>query len=253
MAIGKNKLILKKGKNLKKKKVDAFEKKEWFRLKMPNIQGIKISHYGWTPANRTAKGVSVSDRLYGRVCTLRIADLDEKPKADNLNVLSTSTNIKLRVAKIENNECWLDFHGLELTRDKKCSLIRKWVSLIEASTDIKTTDGFTFRVFALVLTRKQEQQFKKTSYAKTSQIKLIRAKMIEIMDSCLSENSTKEFVEKLIVDKCGILFKKKISPIYPVRDCCIRKVKLIKRPNKEDLRRILELHANKENDDIMDD
>merc|ERR1712176_1312591 len=172
------------------KNVNIFEKKEWFRLKLPKIQGIKISHYGWIPANRTAKGINVSERLYNRICTIRAADLDEQPKADNFEDLLTSTNIKFRIAKTEKNECLLDFYGLELTRDKKCSLIRKWVSLIEAFTDIKTIDGFVFRIFALVLTKKQEQQCKKTSYAKTSQIKKMRSKMISIINSSLNNKST---------------------------------------------------------------
>merc|ERR550514_1673710 len=243
MAVGKNKRLAKKGKSNKKKKADSFEKKEWYKLKIPKIQGIKISHYGFTPANRTAQGILSSERLYNRVCTIRVGDLDEKPKADNPEVLSTAMNIKFRIAKTEKNECYLDFHGLELTRDKKCSLLRKWVTLIEAHVDLKTTDGFVFRVFGMVLTKKQDQQCKKTAYAQTSKVKRIRKKMINIMTTCLGDKSTKEFVGKLLIDKCGDVFKKEIESIFPIRDCAIRKVKLIKRPNKEDLRRIAELHA----------
>jgi len=252
MAIGKNKRLARKGKTSRKKKVDSFEKKEWYKLKIPKIQGIKINHYGFTPANRTAQGILSSDRLYNRICTMRVGDLDEKPKADSPEELSTAMNIKFRIAKTENNECFLDFYGLELTRDKKCSLIRKWVTLIEAYVDLKTTDGFVFRVFGMVLTKKQDQQCKKTAYAQTSKIKRIRRKMINIMTSCLGDKSTKEFVGKLLSDKCGDDFKKEIQPIFPVRDCAIRKVKLIKRPNKEDLRRIVELHASDSTDELED-
>lgn len=255
MAIGKNKRLAKKGKG-RKKKADAFEKKEWFRLKMPNIQGIKVPYYGWTPANRTAQGIHSSERLYNRVCTIRVGDLDENPKADAPEILSTATNIKLRIAKTENQEVYLDFHGLQLTRDKQCSLIRKWVTLVDAYSDIKTTDGFVFRVFAVVLTKKQDQQCKKTAYAQGSQVKRIRAKMQQIMMTCLGDKSTKEFVGKLLIDKCGDQFKKELQSIFPVRDCSIRKVKLIKRPAKEDLHRIAELHAANEDaqdDEVMDE
>jgi len=252
MALGKNKRLAKKGKFGKKKKGDSFEKKEWFRLKIPKIQGIKATHYGFTPANKTAQGISTSERLYNRVCTIRVGDLDEKPKADNPDVLSTAMNIKLRIAKTKNNECFLDFNGLELTRDKKCSLIRKWVTLIEAYVDLKTTDGFVFRVFGMVITKRQDQQCKKTAYAQTSKVKKIRAKMIKIMTICLGDKTTKEFVGRLLVDKCGEVLKKEIQPIFPVGDCAIRKVKLIKRPNKEDLRRISELHASDSADELDD-
>merc|ERR1719483_1047466 len=123
-------------------------------------------------------------------------------------------------------ECWLDFHGLELTKDKRCQLLKKWISLIEAKVDIKTSDNYVFRIFGMALTKKQDGQCKKTAYAKTSQVKRIRKRMIEIMTNELADKSTKEF-----------------DFIFPIKDACIRKVKLIKRPNKEDLRRITDLHT----------
>jgi len=243
MAIGKNKRLSKKGKAGKKKKADSFEKKQWFRLKMPKISGIKVNNYGWIPANKTAQGVDVTDRLYDRVCTIRCGDLEEKPQPDSQEGLNTTTNLKLRIAKTEKDECWLDFHGMELTRDKTCSLLKKWVTLIEASVDIKTVDGFVFRIFGMALTKKQDGQCKKTAYAKTSQIKRIRQRMQEIMQNELAEKGTKEFVSRILVNKCGDAFKKELGFIFPIKDACIRKVKLIKRPGKEDFRRIKELHT----------
>jgi len=243
MAIGKNKRLSKKGKANKKKKADAFEKKQWFKLKMPKIHGIKVNNYGWICANKTAQGVNVEQRLYDRVATIRCGDLEEKPQADSIENLTTATNLKLRIAKTENDECWLDFHGMELTRDKTCSLLKKWVTLIEAQVDIKTVDGFVFRIFGMALTKRQEHQVKKTAYAKTSQIKRIRNRMREIMITELGEKGTKEFVSRILVDKCGDTFKKELRYIFPIANACIRKVKLIKRPNKEDLFRIKELHT----------
>lgn len=186
----------------------------------------------------------MEDRLYDRVCTIRCGDLDEKPKPDSLEDLTTATNLKLRIAKtdIKNMECYLDFHGMQLTRDKTCQLLKKWVTLVEAKQDIKTSDNYVFRVFGMALTKKQDGQCKKTAYAKTSQVKRIRAQMKQIIKNELDEKSTKEVVSRLLVDKCGDAFKKELNFIFPIKDACIRKVKLIKRPAKEDLRRITELH-----------
>lgn len=243
MAIGKNKRLSKKGKGGKKKRADAFEKKEWFQLKMPKINGIRVNTYGWMPANKTAQGVLVEDRMYDRVCTIRCGDLQPNPLPDAQENPQTSTNLKLRVAQTKNQMCWLDFHGMELTRDKTCSLMKKWVTLIEAATDIKTTDGFVYRVFGMALTKKVDGQCKKTAYAKTSQVKRIRQRMIEIMNNELGDKGTKEFVGRILADKCGVAFTKELNFIFPIKDACVRKVKLIKRPAKEDLRRIIELHT----------
>jgi len=232
-----------KGKGNRKKKADAFEKKEWFKLKLPKITGIKVAHYGWTPANKTAQGVLVEDRLRNRVVTIRCGDLEETPQPDKQEELKTSINLKLRIADTKDNECYLDFHGMELTRDRTCSLLKKWVTLIEAQAEIKTTDGFVFRVFALALTHKLDGQCKKTAYAKTSQVKRIRQKMIDIMNTELGDRSTRDFVGRLFADVCGTRFKDDVHFVYPVKHAVIRKVKLIKRPNKEDLRRIVDLHT----------
>jgi len=232
-----------RGKGNRKKKADAFEKKEWFKLKLPKITGIKVPYYGWTPANKTAQGVTSESRLKDRVVTIRCGDLEETPQPDKQEELKTSINLKLRIADTQENECYLDFHGMELTRDRTCSLLKKWVTLIEAQTEIRTTDGFVFRVFALALTKKIDGQCKKTAYAKTSQVKRIRQKLTDIMNTELGDRTTREFVGRLLSDKCGNSFKEDCHYIYPLKDAVIRKVKLIKRPNKEDMRRITELHA----------
>jgi len=258
MAVGKNKRLGKKGKG-RKKKVDAFEKKEWYRLRLPKVNTIEVDTYGWTCANKTAQGITVQDRLYDRICTIRCGDLKEVPKADpkvdDDDTRQTTTNLKLRIAQtdIDNKEVLLDFYGMELTRDKTCSMIKKWVTLVEATCDIKTGDGFVYRLFAVALTKKQQQQCKKTAYAKTSQVKRIRAKMIELMKEVFSDKtSTKEFVHHILTDKCGDKFKNELKNIFPIKTACVKKVKLIKRPNKEDLRRIQELHTDTSNDEQMD-
>jgi hypothetical protein len=54
-------------------------------------------------------------------------------------------------------------------------------TLIEANVAVKTTDGYLLRLFCIGFTKKAPNQVKKTSYAKSSQVRLIRAKMVEII------------------------------------------------------------------------
>ena len=50
-------------------------------------------------------------------------------------------NIKLCCEDVQGYNVLTNFHGMQLTRDKLCSLIKKWQTLIEANVDVRTTDG----------------------------------------------------------------------------------------------------------------
>merc|ERR1712080_731394 len=52
---------------------------------------------------------------------------------------------------------------------------------IEGNVDVKTTDGYTIRIFCIGFTRKQEMSTKKTCYAQAQQIRNIRKKMIDVI------------------------------------------------------------------------
>jgi ribosomal protein S3AE len=89
---------------------------------------------------------------------------------------------------------------MDMTRDKLCSLIRKWQSLIEAFVDVRTTDGYYLRIFAIAFTKKQSNQaVKSTCYAQAGQIRNIRKKMFEILTDEATKCDLKELVQKLYV------------------------------------------------------
>jgi small subunit ribosomal protein S3Ae len=102
----------------------------------------------------------------------------------------------------QGKNCLTSFHGMDFTTDKLRSLVRKWQSLIEAHIDVRTTDGYLVRLFAIAFTRKNRQQVKKTSYAQSSQIRQIRQKMFEIMKR-ESECELKELVQKFVPESIG--------------------------------------------------
>lgn len=53
--------------------------------------------------------------------------------------------------------------------------------MIEANVAVKTTDGYLLRLFCIGFTKRNKDQVKKTSYAQTSRVRQIRAKMVEII------------------------------------------------------------------------
>lgn len=53
--------------------------------------------------------------------------------------------------------------GMDFTTDKLRSLVRKWQTLIEAQVDVKTTDGYLLRMFAIAFTKKRPGQVRMVS------------------------------------------------------------------------------------------
>merc|ERR1711937_103390 len=106
-----------------------------------------------------------------------------------------------------------NFYGMDMTTDKKRSLIKKWHTPIDAYADVKTTDGYVLRMFCIGFTKRSIMQVRKTSYAQASQVRAIRREI---------ERST--------------------NGIYPLTNVFIRKVKMLRAP-KMDLNKLIELHG----------
>ena len=92
---------------------------------------------------------------------------------------------------------------MDFTTDKLRSIVRKWQTLIEASVDVRTTDGYILRLFAIGFTKRAYNQVKKTTYAKSSQIREMRSKMIEIMRREAEGSELKELVQKFVPESIG--------------------------------------------------
>lgn len=110
-------------------------------------------------------------------------------------------------------------------------------------SDVRTTDGFLLRVFCIAFTTKRANQIKRTCYAKASQIRAIRAKMIKIIAREATTCELKDLVSKFIPEMIGNQIEKSCQGIFPLRDVLIRKVKVLKTP-KFDLTKLMEVHDN---------
>ena len=150
--------------------------------------------------------------------------------------------IKLRIDEVQNKNCLTNFHGMDFTSDKLRSLVRKWQTLIEAHVDVKTTDGYLLRLFAIGFTKRRPSQVRKTTYAQTSQVREIRKKMFEIITRESTSCDLKELVQKFVPEAIGREIEKTCRGIYPLQNVYIRKVKILKAP-KFDVTKLLELHG----------
>ncbi|CAM9384182.1 unnamed protein product [Chrysoparadoxa australica] len=233
MAIGKTqKKISKRGKG-KKKTVDPFTKKEWYDVKPPSMFAVRSA--GKTLITRTQGTKIASEGLRGRVFEFSLGDLNKDEDQGY-------RKIKLCVEEVQGTNCLTNFHGMDLTRDKLCSLIKKWQTLIEATVDVRTTDGYYLRIFCIGFTTKQSNQIKQTCYAQASQIRAIRKKMQEIMTEECSKCDLKELVQKFIPEAISQEILKACQMIFPLTNVYIRKCKVLKKP-KFDLVKLMEMHA----------
>jgi len=233
MAVGKNKKVMKNKKGGKKKAADPFSRKDWYEVKAPAAFQTRI--VGKTPVNRTQAGKNANDALIGRSIWVSLADLQNDED-------QSFRRVKLKVQDVQGKTALTNFWGMDLTTDKLRSLLRKWQTLIEAHVDVKTTDGYILRLFALAFTRKRPNQVKKTCYAQSSQVRKIRAKMVEIMTREASTCDLKDLVVKFIPESIGKLMEKECTGIFPLTNVFVRKVKMLKAP-KFDPHKLAELHS----------
>jgi len=237
MAQGKNKKLGKKGKTKGRKQADPFAKKEWYDIKAPSV--FPIRDVGKTPVTKTQGQRNSRDSLLGRVMESSLGDLKEAAEDDAYRKFS------FKVEDVQGNQCLTQFQGMQLTTDKLRSLVRKWHSLIEAYVDVKTTDGYTVRLFAIGFTRRRPNQRRVTSYAQSAQVRAIRKKMIELMTKEGSAGDLNELIGKLMTEVIGREIEKATQGIYPLQNVHVRKAKVMRAP-KFDIGKLLEAHGGAE-------
>ena len=170
-----------------------------------------MASVGKTLVNRTTGLKNANDSLKGRVFEASLADLQKDED-------HSFRKIKLRVDEIQGKNCLTNFYGLDFTHDKLASLVRKWQSLIEANVVVKTTDDYLLRLFCIAFTKRRPNQIKKTTYARSSQIRMIRKKMVDIMSREASSCTLSQLTTKLIPEVMGREIEKATQGIYPLRD-----------------------------------
>ncbi|XP_075239944.1 small ribosomal subunit protein eS1-like [Convolutriloba macropyga] len=235
MAVGKNKGLSKGGKKKgSKKPVDPFLKKEWYDVVAPGF--VKTRSFCKTIASKSQGLKLASENLKGRVFETNIADITDSGEQGH-------RKIKFIVEEVSDRNCLTNFHSLCLTRDKLCSMVRKWQTLIEAVTKAKTADGYELRMFMIGFTKKSSNQVKKTSYASSQHIKKIRRKMVDAMNREITGNTLKDLLaKKILPDTIPKEIIHECQFIYPLQDVHIRKIKVTRRP-AYDPSKLMELHS----------
>jgi len=215
-------------------RVSVRTNKGWYDVKAPSASTIR--QIGKTVVSKTAGTKTAKENLVGRVFTVSLGDLKKNAEEDAFR------KFKLKVEDVQGRHCLTNFNGMELTSDRQRSLVRKWHTLIETYTDVKTTDGYLLRLFCTGLTKSRPGQKRKTSYAQHTQVRAIRKKMIEIMNRESISVDLNGLVSKLITEIIGKEIEKATQGIYPLQNVLISKVKVVRSP-KVDISKLTEVHG----------
>lgn len=234
MAVGKNKRLQSKGKSKGKKKVvDPFTKKDWYDVKAPAV--FKNRQVGKTLVTKTIGNKVAADGLKARVYDINQEDL-QGPDGNAFR------KFKLVCEDVQGKNCILNFHGMNLTWEKRCEMTKKKHTMISAHVDVKTTDNFQLRIFVVGYTAKDKNQIKKTTYAQSHQTHAIRKVMVDTVSKAASDGDITALIKKLLIDSISSDIQKQTKSIYPLENVFVSKVKCVKRP-KIDLGRLAELHG----------
>lgn len=103
-----------------------------------------------------------ADSLKGRVFEVSLADLNRDNKDQAWR------KMKVQCEEVKGYDCYTNFYGMDITRDKLCTLVKKWHTIIEAFVQTKTSDGYLLRMFCIGFTKRTSRQVKATCYAKNS-------------------------------------------------------------------------------------
>jgi len=232
MTAGKNPRNFKK-KGAKKKVSHPFIKKEWYNVRVPS--NFDNSAPTLTPCNKAAGQKLPADSLRGRVFEISLGDLNQNAHEQAWR------KVRVQCEEVKGYDCFTNFYGLDITRDKLCTLVKKWHTTIEAAAQAKTSDGYQVRMFSIAFTRRQKRQVKATCYAKNSQQKLIRQKMIEIMVNECQKSTLRDLFKNFLADNTVKQITKECSKVFPLENVLIKKVKVLKKP-KFDLTKLMELY-----------
>ena len=111
-----NNYVILKLKHVFKSRVDPFSKKDWYDVKAPAM--FNIRNIGKTLVTRTQGTKIASGGLKGHVFEVSLADLQNDEVAFR--------KFKLITEDVQGKNCLTNFHGMDLTRDKMCSMVKKW-------------------------------------------------------------------------------------------------------------------------------
>ena len=126
--------------------------------------------------------------------------------------------------KVQDEKASTIFKRFEYSKEFLRSLVRRGSSKINFITDVKTKDGFVFRIKVIALTHRQ---------LNTSRKHALRLIMRDIINKTVPEMTIDQFVQATCYGKINSDIMAATKKVIKIRHVGLEKVKLIRTADKE--------------------
>ncbi len=183
-----------------------WESKKWFTVIAPSAFGY--AELGLIPANDERN-------VIGRTMEISFYDITK-------DISQLPIKLKFKIIKVsEDSKAYTQLKQIEMTRDYIRSLVRRGVSRVDAIKDFETKDGAKLRIMCMVITQ---------SRIKTSQKKIMRKIMLDLLEKKVSETVFDELIQEIVLGKLATEIEIAARKIYQIKKAEIRKVKVLSQP-----------------------
>ncbi|MEM4734437.1 MAG: 30S ribosomal protein S3ae [Candidatus Thorarchaeota archaeon] len=191
---------------------DTWREKQWYDIVAPDYFNNKV--VGSTPASDPAF-------LIGRTVEPTLKDVTGDPN-------QVHVKLRLKIIDVVGQQAKTVFYGHEWSSDYLRGLVRRGTSRIDWIGPILTKDDYLIRISVIVFT---------TNRIKTSQEHAVRKEIEGVIVTHAKKHTFDELVEKVVMGELASEVRERVKTIIPLRQCEIRKCKVLKGPEEVKARR----------------
>ncbi|MDE0090843.1 MAG: 30S ribosomal protein S3ae [Thaumarchaeota archaeon] len=188
---------------------DKWREKRWVTVHAP--QSFNSVQIGYIP-------ITDDETAIGRVMEVTLHDI---LKGD---ASQYQYKMYFQISKVDGDKAHTIFKRFEYSKEFLRSLVRRGSSKINLTTDIKTSDGYIFRIKIIALTHRQ---------LNTSRQHALRLIAQDIINKTVPEMTIEQFVQATCYSKINSDIMAAFKKVIRVRHVGLEKVKLIRTAEKE--------------------
>ena len=188
---------------------DKWREKRWITVHAP--ESFNVIPIAYVP-------ITSDENAIGRVLEVTLYDILKGDPSQH------QYKMYFQINKVDGDKASTIFKRFEYSKEFLRSLVRRGSSKINFIMDIKTKDGYIFRIKVIALTHRQ---------LNTSRKHALRLIAQDIINKTVPEMTVEQFVQATCYSKINSDIMAAIKKIIRVRHVGLEKVKLIRTADKE--------------------